>query len=202
MRFASITVLSALGASLAAALPTELTEFFLVTSDQSEPSTNSSNLRGVHATTPFVGASPFHLSTPHSPSHPIPPTNPPQAEDPVSQSTLLLRLIGAGYNSLPNFTLADGVLSTITQGPHGIGSYRYNSTAVTAGSELQFVAQKQVSGNVGLNGGYLVTVDGEMEGWTICNSESGTDVLYWKGKGSDCVSTFLHAVTKPPYRKA
>ncbi|KAF9740004.1 hypothetical protein PMIN04_001354 [Paraphaeosphaeria minitans] len=177
MRFASITVLSALGASLAAALPTELTGFFLVTSDQSDPSTNSSNLRGVHATTPF-------------------------AEDPISQSPLLLRLIGAGYASLPNFTLADGVLSTITQGPHGIGSYRYNSTAVTAGGELQFVAQKQASGNVGLAGGHLVTVDGEKEGWTICDSESGTDVLYWKGKGSDCVSTFLHAVTKPPYRKA
>lgn len=125
----------------------------------------------------------------------------PQAEDPVSQSKLLLRLIGAGYNSLPNFTLADGVLSTITQGPHGIGSYRYNSTAVTAGSELQFVAQKQASGNVGLDGGYLVTVDGEKEGWTICDSASGTDVLFWKGNGSDCVSTFLHAVTKPPYRK-
>lgn len=54
MRFATITVLSALGASLAAALPTELTEFFLVTSDQSNPSANSSQLRGVHATTPYV----------------------------------------------------------------------------------------------------------------------------------------------------
>lgn len=60
MRFASITVLSALGASLAAALPTELSQFFLVTSDQSNPSANSSSLKGVKATTPFVRS---HLST-------------------------------------------------------------------------------------------------------------------------------------------
>jgi hypothetical protein len=76
----------------------------------------------------------------------------------------------------------------------------YNSSTVTAGSELQFVAQKLEKGNVGLDGGYLVTVDGEKEGWTICDSDSGTDVLYWRGKGSDCKTTFLHAVTKPPYK--
>ncbi|KAJ4305245.1 hypothetical protein N0V90_000776 [Kalmusia sp. IMI 367209] len=176
MRFATFTVLAALGASLTTALPLELTEFFLVTSEQSDPSTNSSQLRGVHATTPY-------------------------AEDPVSQSTLLLRLIGPGYNSLPNFTLADGVLSTISSGPHGIGTYKYNSTTVTSGAELQFVAQKQEGGNVGLDGGYLVTVDGEKAGWTVCESESGQEVLYWKGTGEGCAATFLHAVTKPPYRK-
>jgi hypothetical protein len=62
------------------------------------------------------------------------------------------------------------------------------------------VAQKLETGNVGLDGGYLVTVDGEKEGWTICDSDSGTDVLYWRGEGSDCKTTFLHAVTKPPYK--
>ncbi|KAF1974763.1 hypothetical protein BU23DRAFT_579529 [Bimuria novae-zelandiae CBS 107.79] len=176
MRFTILTVLSALSASLATALPTELTQFFLVTSDQSDPNANSSQLRGVHATTPY-------------------------AEDPVSQSTLLLRLIGAGYNSLPNFTLTDGVLATTTSGPHGIGSVTYNSTAVVAGQELQFMAQQQEGGNVALDGGYLVTVDGETEGWTICDSARGMDVLWWRGEGSDCKSTFLHAVSKPPYRK-
>lgn len=124
-----------------------------------------------------------------------------QAEDAVSQTTLLLRLIGEGYNSLPNFTLTDGVLSTTTAGPHGIGMVQYNSTNMTAGTELQFVAQAKTGGNVALDGGYLVTVDGEKEGWTICDSASGTDVLWWKGNGTDCKSTFLHAVSKPPYKK-
>lgn len=93
------------------------------------------------------------------------------------------------------------MLSTLTQGPHGIGWYQYNSTAITAGSELQFVAQKQASGNIGLDDGYLVTVNGEKEGWTICDSQTGAEVLYWNGIGSSCVSTYLHAVTKPPYRR-
>lgn len=72
---------------------------------------------------------------------------------------------------------------------------------MVTGKELQFVAQAQSRGNVALDGGYLVTVDGEKEGWTICDSDSGPDVLYWKGTAADCVKTFLHAVSKPPYKK-
>ena len=144
------------------------------------------------------------LYVPPSLPNPQPKTNShrhSQAEDPVSQSTLLLRLLGPGYNSLPNFTLTDGVLATTTSGPHGIGTLQYNSTTVTAGQELQFVAREQTGGNVGLDEGYLVTVDGESEGWTICDSESGRDVLWWKGTGGDCQKTFLHAVRERPYKK-
>jgi len=72
---------------------------------------------------------------------------------------------------------------------------------VTAGKELQFVAQEQEKGNVALDGGYLVTVGGEKEGWTICDSATGSEVLYWKGNATDCVKTYLHAVSKPPYKK-
>lgn len=93
------------------------------------------------------------------------------------------------------------MLSTTTSGPHGIGTVTYNSENITTGQELQFVAQKSAKGNVALDGGYLVTVDGEKEGWTICDSKSGTDVLWWKGEGSDCKKTFLHAVKEPPYKR-
>lgn len=72
---------------------------------------------------------------------------------------------------------------------------------MTEGGELQFMAKKQENGNVGLDGGYLVTVDGEKEGWTVCKSRSGEEVLFWKGTGEDCTATFMHAVTKPPYRR-
>ena len=206
MRFTSFAAMGALAASLATALPTDLTHFFLVTSDQSDPSSNSSQLRGVHATTPYVRASPSpRFRPPNTFSYIYINTYiltlTLQAEDPVSQSSLLLRLIGPGYNSLPNFTLTDGVLSTTTAGPHGIGSVQYNSSAVVAGQELQFAAKTQGRGNVGLNEGYLVTVDGESKGWTICDSDSGTDVLWWKGEGSDCKATYLQAVGKPPYRR-
>ncbi|KAK3203545.1 hypothetical protein GRF29_112g1608879 [Pseudopithomyces chartarum] len=121
MHLLSLTALASL-LPLTTSLPTSpLSTFYLVTSDQSTPTQNSSQLRGVHATTPY-------------------------SEDPVSQSTLLLRLIGPGYNSLPNFTLTSGVLSTTTSGPHGIGYVQYNSSTVTAGQELQFLARAQEGG--------------------------------------------------------
>jgi len=191
MRLAALALLAT---SLVAALPMELTEFFLVTSDQATPSANSSQLRGVHATTPYVSALAL--------ARILPPAKLSQAEDPISQSTLLLRLIGPGYNILPNFTLADGVLSTVTSGPHNIGSYKYNSTTVTTNSQLQFVARPMTNGNVGLKDGYLLSVGGESEGWTICDSVTGPDVLVWKGTDESCVKTYLQAVSAPPYRRA
>jgi len=50
-----------------------------------------------------------------------------------------------------------------------------------------------------LNEGYLLTVDGEQEGWTICDGALGNEVLSWKGTAEGCEKTYLHAVTKAPY---
>ncbi|KAH9877346.1 hypothetical protein IAQ61_002711 [Plenodomus lingam] len=119
--------------------------------------------------------------------------------DPFKQPALVLRLEQPGYNSLPNFTLSSGTLSTNAQGPFGSTRYIYNSTMVTAGSELQFLASMQSKGNMALGQGYLLTVDGEREGWTVCEGDLREDVLFWKGKGESCVGTYLHAVRKPPY---
>jgi hypothetical protein len=83
-------------------------------------------------------------------------------------------LTGPGYNSLPNFTLTSGTLSTIAQAPFGGGSKLYNSTVVEAGKELQFLASTQPAGNLALDGNYVLTVDGEKEGWTICDGALDT----------------------------
>lgn len=72
---------------------------------------------------------------------------------------------------------------------------------MTAGQELQFLARAQEGGNVGVGKDGLITVDGEAEGWTICDSSSGTDVLWWRGEGKDCKGTFLWGVDRAPYRK-
>lgn len=47
----------------------------------------------------------------------------------------------------------------------------YNSTEVEKGSALQFSPSKQPHGNLGLEDGYLLTVDGKCEGWTICGGD-------------------------------
>jgi hypothetical protein len=75
----------------------------------------------------------------------------------------------------------------------------YNSTRVTVGSELQFLASQQPAGNIALNEGYLLTVDGQREGWTICDGALGNEVLSWRGNGTGCVKTYVHAVVKAPY---
>lgn len=71
------------------------------------------------------------------------------------------------------------------------------------GKELAFLAEEQTNpGNLALSDGYLLTVNGEKEGWTICDGELGQEVLSWKGRESgkqNCVDTFVHAVTKAPY---
>jgi len=77
--------------------------------------------------------------------------------------------------------------------------YRYNSTRVTAGSELQFLASVQPTGNIELDAGYLLTVDGQREGWTICEGELDQEVLSWRGNATDCTKTYVHAVLKAPY---
>lgn len=118
-------------------------------------------------------------------------------QDPFYQPALLLRLTGPGYGSLPNFTLTSGTLSTIAQAPFGGALYRYNSTIVEAGKELQFLASEQPAGNLALDAGYLLTVDGERKGWTICEGALSNEVLSWKGVG--CKETYVHAVRRAPY---
>jgi hypothetical protein len=120
-------------------------------------------------------------------------------QDPFNQPALLLRLIGPGYNSLPNFTLTSGTLSTYAQAPFGGGIKLYNSTVIEAGNELQFLASAQPAGNLALDAGYLLTVDGERDGWTICDGPLENEVLSWKGTAEGCQATYLHAVTKAPY---
>ncbi|KAF2655892.1 hypothetical protein K491DRAFT_597974 [Lophiostoma macrostomum CBS 122681] len=174
MKFSTFT-LALLSASISAvaALPTELTNFLLVTTNQAEATSNTSNLKAVSATSLF---------------------------DPYNQPALLLRLIGPGYGSLPNFTLSSGTLHTVAPGPHGIGTYEYNSTTVTAGQELQFLASTQTAGNLALSDGYLLTVDGEKEGWMICEGQLSSETLWWKStNATGCEKTFLHAVKSAPY---
>jgi hypothetical protein len=120
-------------------------------------------------------------------------------QDPFNQPALLLRLIGPGYGSLPNFTLASGTLSTVAQAPFNGGAKVYQSTVVEAGKELQFLASAQPAGNLALDGSYLLTVGGEKKGWTICDGALGEEVLSWKGTVDGCQETYLHAVTKAPY---
>ncbi|KAF1841914.1 uncharacterized protein K460DRAFT_369932 [Cucurbitaria berberidis CBS 394.84] len=172
MWISTLSVFAVAGASLCAALPTELTNFLLVTTSQLNPSANSSELKAVSATSLF---------------------------DPFNQPALLLRLTGPGYGSLPNFTLTSGTLSTIASAPFGGAKYRYNSTVVAAGKELQFLASEQPAGNLALDEGYLLTVNGSREGWTICEGALSNDVLSWKGNGTTCEKTYVHAVTKAPY---
>ncbi|KAL1799927.1 hypothetical protein ACET3X_000269 [Alternaria dauci] len=173
MRFSSLVSFAITGASLCTALPTNLTNFLLVTTSQIDPSANTSQLKAVSATSLF---------------------------DPFHQPALLLRLTGPGYGSLPNFTLTDGTLSTIALAPFSTTEYKqFNSTVVTTGSELQFLASVQPAGNIALDDGYLLTVDGQREGWTICEGDLSQEVLSWRGNASDCTKTYVHAVLKAPY---
>ncbi|KAH3943385.1 hypothetical protein HBI56_110190 [Parastagonospora nodorum] len=172
MQLSTFAFLALAGASLCAALPTDLANFLLVTTAQANPGANTSDLKAVSATSLF---------------------------DPFNQPGLLLRLTGPGYNSLPTFTISSGTLSTVAQAPFNGGPKLYNSTVVEAGKQLQFLAAVQPTGNLALDENYLLTVNGEKSGWTICDGALDTDVLSWKGTGEGCEATYLHAVTKAPY---
>lgn len=158
--------------ALATSYPYTPSTFYLVTTEQSTPTTNSSLLRAVSATSLF---------------------------DPYYRPALTIRLTSPGYGSLPNFTLTDGTLHTIASGPHGIGVYEYNSTAIVAGQELQFLAASQPAGGLALSGGYLLSVNGTIDGWTICVGELEQDVLEWMGTDASCNATYVHAVAAAPY---
>ncbi|KAH8732341.1 hypothetical protein GQ44DRAFT_640854 [Phaeosphaeriaceae sp. PMI808] len=173
MRCSTFGVIIGVGFAMSTtALPTDLTNFLLVTTSQLDASAESAELKAVSATSLF---------------------------DPFNQPALLLRLQMPGYNSLPNFTLSSGTLSTIAQAPFGGGKKLYNSTVVEEGKQLQFLASVQPAGNLALNEGYLLTVNGEKEGWTICDGPLGNNVLSWKGTVTGCQATYVHAVTKAPY---
>ncbi|KAL5115720.1 hypothetical protein ACEQ8H_006328 [Pleosporales sp. CAS-2024a] len=178
MSFPKFAFWAAAAAAAAAALPTHVTKFLLVAStaeakyDPSCANYNASHVQAVSATSLF---------------------------DPFNQPAILLRLIGPGYGSLPNFTITSGTLSTVADAPYGGGPKLYNSTVVDAGQALQFLASVQPAGNLALNEDDLLTVRGEKHGWTICDGDLGEQVLYWKGTADGCQPTYLHAVTKAPY---
>lgn len=141
--------------SIAAAAPTSqayrtLSSFYLTTTSSSEYSANSSNLPDAVALGLF---------------------------DPYYQENVLLRLTQPGYLSLPNFTLTDSTLHTVSSGPHGLGTYEYNSTAVMDDQELQFLASPQSGGNVGLKNGYLLSVNDQTDGWTLCAGDLSETVV-------------------------
>lgn len=191
MRFSTLNLLALLGATIAQAATTQSNGFYLVTTSQSEPASNSSELASVNATSPWV-----HLT--RSPYSRLVPANISQFEEPVSNAYFLLRLIGPGYNSLPNVTLASGSLS-MTIDSHRGPKTKYSSGYIAEDQELKFLSGVEEGGNIDLDGGYLVTVNGEKEGWKICGGDNREKVLYWKGTNSTCRETYLQAVRLPPY---
>jgi len=178
MKSSTATILSLL-TSLTTALPAATTScappnspFYLVTTTSPACSSNSTLLPSVSATSLF---------------------------DPFQQPAYLLRLIDPGYLSLPNFTLADGALHTLSSGPLGQGSFLYNSTPPVAGTELQFQQSEQADGGLSLLEGYLLAVGGVAEGWTICNGALGQKTIQYKGTDASCNATYIQAVSNPPY---
>ncbi|KAK3679413.1 hypothetical protein LTR78_000974 [Recurvomyces mirabilis] len=172
------TILTTLLATLAAASPYPRqtpvqTNFLLVATSQCPSTSNSSALADVSATSLF---------------------------DPFNQKNYLLRLIAPGYGSLPRFNLTNGDLQSVAPGIEGVGVYEYNSTGgVAEGDELMFSPSAEPAGNLALKNGYLLTVDGEEEGWTICDGQLEESVIYWKGNDSSCELTYIHAVQDAPY---
>lgn len=196
MKFSGILAIATTLVSLASAAPATkfkdvTTPFYLVTTTQSTSNSHSSKLKNVSATTVFA---------------------------PYYQPNLLLREIEPGYGSLPTWTLTNGTLHTTQAGPHGIGSYVYNSTSVQAGGELQFLAQSEPNSGFALKSGYLLTINGTEKGWTLCTGDLGQTVVsardlvnglsdtnvfflqvYYKGTDASCTPTYIQAVSTPPY---
>ncbi|KAI4755921.1 hypothetical protein E4T52_11972 [Aureobasidium sp. EXF-3400] len=179
MRF-SILAFAASLATLAAASPltnraptiNTTTPFYLLTTTSATYRQNSSLLPNVSLTTLF---------------------------DPYYQPNYLLRLIAPGYGSVPQFTLSNGVLHTPGKGPHGIGDYIFNSSDVHTGSELEFRTQYEGTGDLSLEKGYLLAVNGSTHGWTICVEELGQEVIEWKGTDKGCTRTYIQAALTVPY---
>ncbi|EME88820.1 uncharacterized protein MYCFIDRAFT_80177 [Pseudocercospora fijiensis CIRAD86] len=176
MRAITLTT-AALSAALTTAVPIaqqNLTNFLLVTTTSCEPASNSSLLPNVNATSLF---------------------DPDNTDDELYQ----LRLILPGYNSLPKFNLSDSTLHTYAYGPVGFKEYEYNSTKVEVGQTLNFDPTPEGSGNVALKDDYLLTVNGDAEGWTVCEGDLNQAVIFWKGNGTKCEKRYIQAVTTAPY---
>ncbi|KAF7192051.1 hypothetical protein HII31_06696 [Pseudocercospora fuligena] len=176
MRASTLTI-AAFSAALTSALPTaqqNLTNFLLVTTTSCEPASNSSLLPNVNATSLF---------------------EPDNTGDELYQ----LRLILPGYNTLPKFNLSDSTLHTDAYGPVGFKEYEYNSTKVEVGQTLNFDPTPEGSGNLALRDGFLLTVNGDSEGWTVCEGDLDQAVIFWKGNGTNCEKRYIQAVTTAPY---
>ncbi|QDS75559.1 hypothetical protein FKW77_005774 [Venturia effusa] len=147
--------------------------------------------------------SPFLLvttSTPNcGPSTILPNVSAISVYDPNHSTTLYLRTILPGYNSLPNFTLADGALQTNATGPFGLTTQLYNSTAVAADQSLGFAAAANPAGGLSLSMDYLLANNDDTEGWTLCNDSFGESVIAWQGTDPSCTPTYVQATNTPPY---
>jgi hypothetical protein len=144
------TVLSGLTSGLPTSMCTPPTApFFLVTTSSRSCSDNSTLLPDAAATSTYA---------------------------PLHQTTLLIRTILPGYQSLPNFTLTDGTLETVSDGPFGAQTQLYNATTPAAGEQLGFVAAANPTGGFTLEDGYLLAVGGDTESWTLC-TVSGEPVV-------------------------
>ncbi|KAH9820895.1 hypothetical protein Tdes44962_MAKER05086 [Teratosphaeria destructans] len=165
------------------------TNFYLVTTTTPNTTTNSTHLPHVSALSVFA------------------PTE--------ASETYTLRLNGPGYQSLPRFNLSHADLVTLQDEPMNEGPALYNSTGVLRdGQALQLAPRREPRGNLALERGYLLTVGGQEVGWSYCEGAFGEKVreekssetdglllgqIFWKGNDSSCVSTYIQAVSSPPY---
>ncbi|TID25213.1 pullulan synthetase [Venturia nashicola] len=148
--------------------------------------------------------SPFLLITTSTPdcgfSTKMPNVSAISAYDPAHSTTLNLRTILPGYNSLPKFTLADGALQTTSFGPFGLKQQLYNSTAVASNQPLKLEAAPSPAGGLSLSMGYLLASNGnDTEGWTLCKDAYGENIITWQGTGPTCQKTYIQATNTPPY---
>lgn len=61
------------------------------------------------------------------------------------------------------------------------------------------MAAEQEDGNLGLEDGYLLSVGGESEGWTVCEGPLEQEVVVWRGVAEGCRAVWVHGVMGAPY---
>ena len=151
----SIITLSGLAVMAAAVSNTASnaqTNFFLVTTASDSQAADISKLPDVSATSLF---------------------------DPNHQPDFLLRLINPGYNSLPQFTLSSSSLETEAYSFAKLVELKSISVQPDTQLVLRSGSQTQNhdTGKLSLLDGYLLAVDGESTGWTICDGPQGEKVV-------------------------
>ncbi|EPS40504.1 hypothetical protein H072_5634 [Dactylellina haptotyla CBS 200.50] len=148
------------------------TNFYLVTSSQSVPCSNSANLADASAISTF---------------------------DPYYQENFLLRKIGPGYGSLPTFNLKRGNLETIASLPHGGPLATYTTLRPKVNTELMFnPAPTTARGPLTIRDG-LVGYHGINDRWYNCPGDFGEQVIVYQAKKPDCTKVYLHTASLPPY---